>query len=145
MSADVASFWAGGTPQPQGSKRLGRNKATNKPVLIDDNDAKLKPWRTIVAMRARAAWSGRPPMTGPVELQLTFWLPRGSTVRRWRPTVKPDLDKLTRAVFDALTTAKVWKDDSQAVSVQVSKHYAEAGMTGPGVSVVLRELKEVGL
>lgn len=34
-------------------------------------------------------------------------------------TVAPDIDKMCRAVFDALTGAYVWKDDAQACHVQL--------------------------
>jgi len=50
------------------------------------------------------------------------------------PAVKrPDLDKLVRAVFDALTNV-VFKDDSQVVSVFASKRLAGPGDT-VGVTV----------
>lgn len=39
---------------------------------------------------------------------------------------KPDVDKLTRAVFDAMTGI-VWHDDSQVVETNVRKRYADPG------------------
>jgi hypothetical protein len=52
-----------------------------------------------------------PPQVGPG---------RGS---RW-PCVKPDGDKLTRAVFDSLTIARVIADDARIVHHDVWKRYA---------------------
>lgn len=147
MSGEVLGFWIPGVAVPQGSKRIGRAGGVGRPILIDDNDARLKPWRAIAINKARYAWRGQPPLEGPVAVQLNFWLPRPATVTRWRPSVKPDGDKLERAIWDALTAAKVWKDDGQVVEWSGSKHYAEPiGIgSGPGVYVGLRELRAVGL
>jgi crossover junction endodeoxyribonuclease RusA len=51
--------------------------------------------------------------------------------------VRPDLDKLVRAVLDALSEAGVWRDDAQVVSVVARKAYGSApGLT---VEIVRRE------
>jgi Holliday junction resolvase RusA-like endonuclease len=39
--------------------------------------------------------------------------------------VKPDVDKLIRAVLDALTDAGVFRDDSRVVQVSATKIYAD--------------------
>lgn len=114
-----------GIPVPQGSKRhVGRG------VLIESSKD-LKPWRRKVTAEATAAlllqdddWE--PNYKGPVDAYLRFCLPKPMTVpkhRRGWPIVRPDLDKLTRAIFDALTDAGVWGDDSQVVGVYASKEY----------------------
>lgn len=136
MSAGQVSFWAAGVPIPQGSKRIGRNPRTKRPILLDDNDAVLKPWRELVAHYARRAMvaSRAEVLDGPCRVDLTFYMPRpaghykqGGELRAsapaW-PAVKPDIDKLERAIFDAITAAGVWVDDSRAVVVQKSKQYA---------------------
>lgn len=67
---------------------------------------------------------------GPVSMQLTFRLTAPKSVRREHPTVRPDLDKLVRAVLDALT-GLAYKDDSQVVSIQASKTYwVDPGLRG---------------
>ena len=38
---------------------------------------------------------------------------------------RPDLDKLVRATLDGLGSANIWTDDSQVVSMNVSKRLAE--------------------
>nr|DAN37658.1 MAG TPA: Endodeoxyribonuclease RusA [Caudoviricetes sp.] len=64
---------------------------------------------------------------------------------RWDvPAVKPDLDKLTRAVFDALTDAGVWRDDSRVVDMRVTKRYEDAEAV-PGVWVEVQALKQCDL
>lgn len=153
MNARQVSFWAAGVPIPQGSKRIGRNPATKRPILLDDNDDKLKPWREVVAHAVRAGARSVEPFDCPVRVDLKFYMPRpASHYRRdgslkpsapaW-PAVKPDIDKLERAVFDAVTAAGVWRDDSRAVVVVKSKEYAglphQAGVLG----VIAEVLEEV--
>jgi len=50
--------------------------------------------------------------------------------------VRPDLDKLERAIGDALTDAGVWVDDGQVVNSHTQKWYAET----PGVHITVLEL-----
>lgn len=120
-------IWVEGTPIPQGSKtgyvRGGRA------VLVDANK-RLKPWRAAVRSAAEEAirddeWAT---LDEPCRVRLAFTMPRPKRPRWVLPAVKPDLDKLTRAVFDALTDAGVWTDDSRVVSLQVDKIYAGEGM-----------------
>ena len=47
----------------------------------------------------------------------------------------PDLDKLLRSTFDAITTAGVWRDDAQVVVVSASKSYADT--FPPGALITL--------
>jgi Holliday junction resolvase RusA-like endonuclease len=140
-----------GVPVPQGSKKIGRNRGTGRPVLLDDN-RNLAAWRDLVALRARREWAGRPPIAGPVMVWADFFLPRPAghfgtgrnagvlkaSAPAW-PAVKPDGDKLTRAVFDSLTTAGVWADDSLAVVWSGAKHYA-GPFRPPGVSIQIRDM-----
>ena len=64
---------------------------------------------------------------GAVAIELTFSFIRPKSVKeKKRPhmTVKPDIDKLTRAVLDALTH-HAYDDDCQVVSLNVVKLYGE--------------------
>ena len=74
-------------------------------------------------------------LTGPIRIQLDFFLPRPKThldrhgVPKPKSPVwhckKPDLDNLIKAVTDAITdTQKVWLDDSQIWVIKASKTYA---------------------
>lgn len=131
-----------GIPVPQGSKTAFRHASTGRVVMVDAN-GNLKAWRTTVAHYARQAWAGAPALEVPVVASLGFYLPRPkSHYRTGRyagmlrdaapllPAVKPDLDKLQRAVFDSLTTAGVWKDDSLCWNVSAHKCYADAREPG---------------
>ena len=77
----------------------------------------------------------------PVRVDLVFLLPKPPSRpkrRRCWPTVKPDIDKLVRAVLDALTSV-VFTDDAQVVALRVDKDY---GATWTGVDVRVREVTE---
>lgn len=114
-------FFVEGVPVPQGSKtgyvRGGRV------VLVDANASRLKPWRAVVAAAARAV--GVDMLTGPVRVRLDFVLPRPQRPKWDVPAVKPDLDKLTRAVFDGVVDGGLLRDDSLVVDAGLSKRYGE--------------------
>ena len=76
---------------------------------------------------------------GAVSCSLAFVLPRPkSTPKRKTPPAvkKPDVDKLTRAAFDAITSSGVIQDDSLIVSVHAMKRLAEIGET-PGLRLMI--------
>jgi Holliday junction resolvase RusA-like endonuclease len=127
-----------GIPQTQGSKRIGRSPQ-GKPIILDVKDAKLNGWRTAVSTLARhearvTGWPER--FNGPCKVSIVFYLPQPYSARRrqW-PHCKPDLDKLVRAIFDALTKAGVWFDDSRCVELRAKKRYADAEFRRPGALI----------
>ena len=128
MSA--VTFFVDGKPEPQGSKTGYVVKG--RAVIADKNPKALKPWRRAIADAATVAQieaGDTDPLVGPVQVALVFVLERPKTVKREHPTVRPDLDKLSRAVLDGLTTAGVYGDDSQVVGLVASKEYgARAGV-----------------
>jgi Holliday junction resolvase RusA-like endonuclease len=62
----------------------------------------------------------------PVNLHLTFGFQKPPSAKKSRthPCVKPDLDKLQRAVLDSLTGV-MYEDDAQVVAIQAFKEYAK--------------------
>ena len=133
MSSSRISFTVVGTPAPQGSKRhVGGGR-------MIESSPHVKPWReSIRAAALEAMGEDWQQLTGPVGLSLGFYLPRpkghygtGRNADSLRPSAprhpvtKPDLDKLIRAVLDALTSAGLWRDDSQVVSILAGKEYAD--------------------
>jgi Holliday junction resolvase RusA-like endonuclease len=50
------------------------------------------------------------------------------------------VDKLERGLFDALTKAKVWNDDSLAVRVHTAKIYADTHE--PGCAIAIRKVSD---
>lgn len=147
-----------GNPVPQGSKRAILRKGTNIPIVLDSNRIGLAQWRSQIAAYAmeQKAKDGRDTFIGPVAVRLEFYLKRPQdhylpvNSKRERlelrpdaplyPPTTPDLDKLVRGVFDALTDADVWKDDAQVVKVVATKlhtdQHAEAGQR-PGVLITV--------
>lgn len=114
-----------GVPVPQGSKKafvVGK-----RAVIVDANATTLKPWRKKVTLAAETVLADRPgfPKGSPVFAHLTFYMPRPISAKRPRPSVKPDADKLTRAILDSLTDAGVWADDCQVVDLHAHQYYAD--------------------
>lgn len=114
-----------GLPAAQGSKRhVGQGR------LIEQSK-KVKPWRKQIV--AALAVTGRhlAPYQGAVRVELEFVMHRPVGTAKTKPTPaavkRPDLDKLVRAVFDAVSDAEVWRDDSNAVQLVAEKRIAELG------------------
>lgn len=152
------------TPQPQGSKRgfpVRRKDGRVGVNMASDNDANLTTWREAVKEAARKAMTAGEwkelqfPITElPVGMQVTFTKnkPKSAPKRRrtW-PITKPDLDKLKRAVGDALTAAGVYKDDAQVVTSIEHKDYVGSSVPDilevPGAVIrvwVIREEEQGG-
>lgn len=127
------STWVAGVPAPQGSKRpLGRRGGFGKVIMVESS-TKVKPWREDVRQAFLDRWlrtGERQVLTGPVVVKIVFVMPRTKAMgtKPAPPMVqKPDLDKLVRAVLDALKSACVYADDSQVVTVLAHKRRAEPG------------------
>ncbi len=130
---DTRTIFVPGTPAPQGSKRhVGRG------ILVESSTA-LGPWRERVALQAHQHAHGEL-WDCAVILDLAFVMPRPkSTPKLSTPPAirKPDLDKLIRAICDALTD--VWiTDDSRIVQLNATKRIAELGET-PGAKIIMRQ------
>jgi crossover junction endodeoxyribonuclease RusA len=113
-----------GEPAPQGSKRY-----LGKGIMIESSK-KVKPWRADI----RAACldnRGKPKIqfngdAVRVDLEFVLKRPVSAPKKRTPPAIRrPDLDKLVRATLDGLGSANIWTDDSQVVSMNVSKRLAE--------------------
>jgi len=125
----------GVVPQ-RGSKTLRTGK-NGKPYMAEPKMNEIRSFRRQVLELVGAKYPGlsrlEPIFTDhvPVAIRIVFRMP----IRKSDPapevrdittgdypliwfTVAPDKDKLTRAVFDALTGANVWNDDAQAVDLR---------------------------
>lgn len=149
-----------GTPIPQGSaKAFALRKdgvPTGRAVVTGDNP-KTKSWRQAIVdevtkfLTGEAGGTWQAMTAVPVWVALYFFLPRpaghfgtGRNAALLRPSaphapgIKPDLDKLIRAVLDALTDAGAWRDDSQVVHISAWKAYAAPGQV-PGAHIEVRK------
>lgn len=115
------TFTVPGHAAPQGSKRhIGNGQ-------MIESSREVGPWRERVALAARAATTQM--FTGAVVVRIDFVLRRPlSTPKRSTPPAikKPDVDKLARAVLDALTDVLL-DDDSRVVELRTRKRLAEIG------------------
>jgi Holliday junction resolvase RusA-like endonuclease len=108
--------------------------------------ARLDEWRALIATAAARAMKQEMPFTGPVQVQLTFYFPRPKShtvAQREQPYVttreRYDVDKLSRAVLDALTTSACYGDDSQVAHLEATKYYAMPNEK-PGVAITVEAL-----
>ena len=152
IRTDGIRVFVPGTPAPQGSKRyLGTRNGKTR--AIESSAKTLAPWRADI----RAAFTDpdrpRHPITGPVAVELVFVLARpkghyrtGRNAHLLRdsapitPAGTPDVDKLSRAVLDAIGSAKtVWVDGAQVTDLHATKRYTELGEK-PGCHIHIREV-----
>lgn len=131
-------FRVQGVPVQQGSKsvRLLRGRAQ----MFDQNAKALHPWRRRVADAAAAAAlvQGVPMFCGAVAVvaRFEFVRPRSAPASRVFPSVKPDLDKLVRALLDGVTASGAWRDDALVTRLSAMQRYVDSD---PGVLVTVRE------
>ena len=126
------TFTVVGIPAPQGSKRHVGNG-----VMVESSK-KVAPWRKAVAdaVFTRFIETGDDTsFTEPVEIWSTFFIPRPPSVKRIWPHIPPDLDKLERGLFDAITLTHLWADDSLVVRSHAVKYYADVHAAGAAVTI----------
>ncbi len=100
--------------------------------------AKTRSKEGVVAVLAMEVMGGRPPLTGPVAMEVCATLvPAASWPKKRRtaalagevrPTKKPDLDNALKLIWDALNGV-VYADDAQVVAVSARKVYGEVAET----------------
>ena len=137
-----------GCPAPQGSKRhVGRG-------ILVESSKRAKPWRQDVKLDTRDQYKGEP-LTGPVSIAITFWLPRpkhhyrtGKFAGQLKPNAPShsiscangDIDKLVRCTLDGLSAkcgGCVIADDSIVVTLSCEKRYVtESEGSGASITVV---------
>jgi len=132
QEAGLIEFFVPGKPAPQGSKRhVGRG------ILVEASK-EVGPWRERIALAAADHADTLIQKPDEVRVLLQFTLPRPASAPKTRKlpaSKRPDLDKLARAVLDALTNV-IFEDDSQVVSLNASKYIADPGEQ-PGVKVTI--------
>ena len=121
------SFFVKGRPVPQGSLKF----IQGRPIHARATDLAI--WRADIARNAEL--SGYRPVDGAVKVTCEFIYMKPKTSTRSMPWVKPDLDKLIRAVLDGLTGV-AYADDCQVTIIQASKSYGSA----EGVWITIEQL-----
>jgi Holliday junction resolvase RusA-like endonuclease len=125
-----------GRPAPQGSKHRGPHGQ------LREASPYLPAWRTAVRRAVYEEYKARgiapadlPLFRGAVAMGITLWLPADSRVDG-----KPDLDKLIRGVWDALTLARVWEDDSRVTEILWASKLPALGGIESGADVLVRSV-----
>ena len=117
-AAQTFSLFVRGKPQSQGSKRhVGGG------VMVEAVKG-LEAWRCDVRDALNVEWHEEP-RDGAVVVILSFQFLRPKSVsEKKRPymTVRPDVDKLARAVLDAMTGV-VLSEDARVVQLTAAKRY----------------------
>jgi crossover junction endodeoxyribonuclease RusA len=103
-------------------------------VMIHSRSQDLALWRADVARNAELF--GFKPIASAVKVELDFIIARPKSAKRAFPSVKPDLDKLIRAVLDGLTGV-AYEDDSQVILIQSSKTYGEKQGVWIGIEQII--------
>lgn len=131
----ILRFTVYGVAEAKGSTRAFHRPGMRAPVITDSN-RNVKAWQRLIADAAGTALAELPDadrrlIAGGARVEVTYFLPRPKALDRPKHagaehTKKPDLDKLTRAVLDALT-AVAWTDDAQVIELVACKRYAALG------------------
>ena len=126
-----------GNPAPQGSKTA---IVRNGRAIMFESNKRLPEWRDTVLMGATLARAEQGGLTilGPVTVHMTFHMPRPKSTSRRYPNSAPDLDKLVRAVGDALQESEILANDGQIVTLVAHKIYAETAAYS-GVEIEITE------
>jgi Holliday junction resolvase RusA-like endonuclease len=143
-----------GDPEPQGSKTpiyRGKGAARQMIGMREAAGHALARWRTAIIAQCEITMAGREPLDGPLRAAVTFSQacpakPRkGSAARTWpeAPAGTDDLDKLLRAVGDALQIGKVIANDARITGYdRLEKVWAGSGevdaLDRPGVVIRVR-------
>ena len=127
----MIKFFVAGKPAGQGSKTYyGKGR-------MAESSKKLKPWRDEVIRVARLHAADKP-LDWPVRVSVTFWILRPNKPKfRDYPATPFDLDKLQRAVGDALQQSGLLKDDSRIVTWNAKKRFTD---DAPGASITVEPL-----
>jgi Holliday junction resolvase RusA-like endonuclease len=146
----LLDFFVPGRAVPQGSKKAWYNAKIKKTFMREAQGDRLDSWRTDVAAYARQERTASEgfPLTDAVAVSLTFYFKRnagdygtGKNAKVLKPSASvfpikpPDIDKITRAIFDALTTAGVWVDDAQVVTTTQRKRWVDRFSGEEGVHI----------
>lgn len=144
----VLSFVVYGAPSPQGSKAFGGYR-NGKPVLLEQSKG-VDPWRKTVrhvALQAIREWSAKTGRTWvaidePVMVSAVVTLPSSKAAETRGDVFSysvPDLDKLQRAIGDALAPTPLRDDDGKGMTERARKQVREKMMGDRRKQAVLHD------
>jgi crossover junction endodeoxyribonuclease RusA len=133
----TVTFRVIGKAEPKGSTKAFVGPRYRVPIVTSDNP-RLRGWEQLVREQAQGvAQQGL--FTQPILIAVVFHLPRPQSLPKLarHHRTRPDLDKLVRAVVDALT-GLLYPDDAAVVELRAQKRYAEPGIA-PWVCITVAE------
>jgi Holliday junction resolvase RusA-like endonuclease len=140
---NTVAFVVPGEPQGKGRAKIVKIGGFSRMAT----PAKTVAYEGLVAHAAQQAMAGAAPFLAAcrIELDVLCSVPASWSQKKQRealegstrPAKKPDADNVLKAVCDGINGV-VWKDDAQAVDVQVRKFYAAT----PGVRVRVASLDQ---
>lgn len=138
MEAAVISFTVPGNPQGKQRPRIGKVG----PHARMFTPAKTVAYESLVSHAANQAMDGGALIDCAVHVFMTItcqvpasWSKKkqaSALLQQIRPTTKPDIDNVEKAIFDGCNGV-VWRDDVCVVSVHKEKRYGST----PGVQVII--------
>ena len=130
MLIPVVKFTVEGVPVGKGRPKFARRGN----FVQAYTPTKTKAYEQQVADAARVAMGSKLRTMEPVQVNLDMYLPIPASWSKLKrqlaqkgvvyPTVKPDIDNVAKAVFDAMNGI-VFQDDKQIVNQLVTKHYSD--------------------
>ena len=144
-SVALLSFFVQGVPVAKGRPRFGKDKFGRPRTFTPQETVD---WENEVGWKAReqinlASTGSGPSLKLPFEKrvmsELTFYMPKPKSYPKSMVdmTKKPDLDNLSKAVLDALSKARIIKDDNIVTDEVNRKRYAEVEGVPTGVHIEL--------
>lgn len=142
----MISFSVLGEPKAQPRGRAFAPKG-GRPRIFTPSTAEY--WKSLVAEAAKPHLPPTP-ITGPVYLEVSFFLPRPLRLsgRKYPSeaiphTAKPDTDNLVKAVMDCCSQLRFWEDDRQVYRITASKVYVgKGGRPGAEIAIAWGEAGE---
>jgi len=127
------------------STQFGNRGFVRNGKLMFFTDKEKKNYQATVSLHA-AAHKPHTPLSGPVELEMIFVVPRPKYLqaRKFADGLipcpkKPDYDNLAKGTQDALSTTGFWLNDSQIFDARIRKFYAERS-GAPRIEVRIKEI-----
>ena len=115
------------------TQRVLTSKTTRKPMAVTYVSKAGKHFCDNVVANVMAETPNITPISGDVRVFIDLWPPDKR---------KRDIDNVIKPLFDALTAARVWNDDSQIVEMTVKKRTTNCGHKGGAVLITIVEMCE---
>lgn len=161
MTRYSTEFWVAGVPRPKGSlipicpnrQRMRCPQWPCRPHVTEDyrsdGGKRLRAWMRAIVTESKKHRPSRP-LTGAVLVDIEFFFRRPAATKHAWPIARADVDKLERAVFDALQVKGrcggcIMVDDGQIVDGRRPKRWGDSDGVRVRVVQLEAEQEEIGL